>query len=75
MPELTANTPSTRGDTVFAPRMKMLLLRAVVLARRRNSLAASTRLTYRRRLDHELNVIMGAGARQPAWQTAAKTLR
>ena len=47
------------GDTVFAPRMKALLLRAVVLARRRKSLAGSTRRTYLRRLDHELNVIMG----------------
>jgi transposase len=46
------------GDTVFAPRMKALLLRAVVLARRRKSLAESTRRTYLRRLDHDLNVIM-----------------
>jgi transposase len=46
------------GDAVFAPRMKMLLLRAVVLARRRKSLAESTRRTYQRRLDHELNAIM-----------------
>jgi transposase len=47
------------GDMVFAPRMKMLLLRAVVLARRRKRLAESTRRTYLRRLDHDLNVIMG----------------
>ena len=47
------------GDKVFAPRMKALLLRAVVLAWRRKSLAESTRRTYLRRLDHELNVIMG----------------
>ena len=47
------------GDTVFAPRMKMLLLRAVVLARRRKSLAESTRRTWQRRLDRELNAIMG----------------
>ena len=47
------------GDTVFAPRMKMLLLRAVVLARRRKNLAASTRRAYLRRLDHDLNAIMG----------------
>ena len=31
------------GDTIFAPRMKALLLRAVVLARRRATLAESTR--------------------------------
>jgi transposase len=46
------------GDTIFAPRMKALLLRAVVLARRRKTLAESTRRSYLRRLDHELNAIM-----------------
>jgi transposase len=35
-----------------------LLLRAVVLARRRKTLAASTRRSYQRRLDHELNAVM-----------------
>jgi len=38
--------------------MKSLLLRAVVLARRRKTLAASTRRSYQRRLDHELNAVM-----------------
>jgi transposase len=46
------------GDTIFAPRMKALLLRAVVLARRRKSLAESARRTYRQRLDRDLNAIM-----------------
>lgn len=46
------------GDTIFAPRMKALLLRAVALARRRKSLAESTRRAYQRRLDHDLNAIM-----------------
>jgi transposase len=46
------------GDTIFAPRMKALLLRAVVLARRRKQLAESTRRNYQRRLDRELNAIM-----------------
>ena len=46
------------GDTIFAPRMKALMLRAVVLARRRKELAESTRCTYQRRLDRELNAIM-----------------
>ena len=56
------------GDTVFAPRMKRLLLRAVVLARRRKTLAESTRRAYLRRLDHELNTIMVPGTHQPARQ-------
>jgi transposase len=40
--------------------MKALLLRAVVLARRRKSLAESTRRSHMRRLDHGLNAIMVA---------------
>jgi transposase len=46
------------GDTIFAPRMKALLLRAAMLARWRNNLAESTRRGYQRRLDRELNAIM-----------------
>jgi len=46
------------GDAVFAPRMKALLLRAVVLARRHRSLAESTRREYRRRLEHALDAVM-----------------
>jgi transposase len=46
------------GDTIFAPQMKALLLRTVVLARRRKSLAESTRRSHLRRLDHALNAIM-----------------
>lgn len=46
------------GDTVFAPRMKLLLLRAEVLARRHRDLADSTRRQYRRRLGHDFDAIM-----------------
>jgi transposase len=46
------------GDAMFAPRMKALLLRAVVLARRRATLAQSTRHSYLRKLDHSLDAIM-----------------
>ena len=46
------------GDAVFAPRMKALLLRAVVLARRHRDLAGSTRREYRRRLDQALSAVM-----------------
>jgi len=46
------------GDAVFAPRMKALLLRAVVLARRHRSLAPSTRREYRRRLECALDAVM-----------------
>jgi transposase len=46
------------GDTVFSPRMKALLLRALVLARRRRDLTESTRREYRRRLDRKLDAVM-----------------
>jgi len=46
------------GDAVFAPRMKALLLRAFVIARRRRDLAETTRRHYQRRLDRDLDAIM-----------------
>jgi transposase len=46
------------GDIVFAPRMKAVLLRAVILARRRHTLAESTRWEYRRRLGRDLDSVM-----------------
>ena len=46
------------GDTVFAPRLKALLLRAVVLARRRHALKAGTRREYRLRLERELDRVL-----------------
>jgi transposase len=46
------------GDAVFAPRMKALLLRAVVLARRHRGLADSTRREYRRRLERSLDAVI-----------------
>ena len=46
------------GDAVFAPRMKALLMRAVVLARRRRGLAETTRREYRRRLERSLDTII-----------------
>jgi transposase len=46
------------GDAVFAPRMKMLLLRAFAMARRRHHLAETTRRQYRQRLDRDLDAVM-----------------
>jgi transposase len=46
------------GDAIFAPRMKALLLRAFVMARRRHHLAESTRHQYRQRMEHELDAVM-----------------
>ncbi len=60
------------GDSVFAPRMKALLLRAVVIARRRHDLAQTTRREYRRRLDHDLNAIMVLAPGNPHGQRLRK---
>lgn len=46
------------GDDVFAPRLKALVLRAVLLARRRSELTAGTRLEYRRRLERDLDAAL-----------------
>ncbi len=45
------------GDAIFAPRMKMLFLRAFALARRKH-LADSTRRQYYQRMQRELDTIM-----------------
>ena len=52
------------GDAVFAPRMKALLLRAVMLARRHRDLAESTRREYRRRLEQTLDAVMSLAPAQ-----------
>lgn len=46
------------GDAVFAPRMKALVLRAVVLARRRFALKESSRREYLRRLERDLSAVL-----------------
>jgi len=46
------------GDSIFAPRMKALLLRAFVRARRRHHLAESTRRQYRQQLERDLDAVM-----------------
>jgi hypothetical protein len=45
------------GDAIFAPRMKMLLMRAYALSRRKH-LAASTRRQYHQRMQRDLDAIM-----------------
>jgi transposase len=53
------------GDTVFAPRMKALLLRTAVLGRRSKTLAQSTRNYHLRRLNDELNRVMALAPDNP----------
>jgi len=60
------------GDAVFAPRMKALLLRATVIARRHRALADSMRRAYRRRLECDLDAVM---ALAPATKDAKRLRR
>ena len=52
------------GDMVFAPRMKRLILRAFAIARRRHELAATTRRSYKARLERDMDAIMGLNVEQ-----------
>jgi transposase len=52
------------GDAIFAGRMKALLLRAFVLARRRHHLAVNTRRHYRQRMERELDRVMALAPTQ-----------
>ena len=45
-------------DTVFAPVMKAVLLRAVILARRYRTLSPGTRSEYRRRIERRLDAVI-----------------
>ncbi len=63
------------GDTVFAPRMKALLLRAVLLARRRHALAASTPPAIRQPPRPRPRRHHGARPHQPARPAPPKALR
>ena len=58
------------GDAVFAPRMKRLILRAFVLAKRRKDMTERSRKTSRTRLERDLDVIMAL----PVEQKDAKRL-
>ncbi len=54
----TAPTPWKPATPCSPPRMRALLLRAVVLARRHRNLAPSTRREYRRRLECALDAVV-----------------
>jgi transposase len=58
------------GDTVFAPRMKRLFLRAFVVAKRRHSMSGFARKANKTRLENDLKAIMAL----PIEQKDAKRL-
>jgi transposase len=58
------------GDTAFAPGFKLLLLRAVAIGRRRETLKDSTLVQYRADLDRRLTRLLG----QPPTTSAGRKL-
>lgn len=60
------------GDDLFAPRMKRLLLRAIAVNRRRQTLAASTLQQYRSRLRGSLREILTLKPKSPEGQRLLK---
>ena len=63
------------GDTVFAPPFKALLLRAVAIGRRRETLKDSTLAQYRADLDRRLTRLLGKAANTVAGQKLARGIR
>jgi transposase len=63
------------GDTIFAPRMKRLLLRAFAISKRRKHLAESTRRAYLSRLNRDLDAIMALPVRHKDGQRLRKRYR
>ncbi|MGG6242908.1 IS66 family transposase, partial [Nodosilinea sp. AN01ver1] len=60
------------GDDLFAPRMKRLLLRAIAVNRRRQTLAASTLQQYRSRFRGSLREILNLKPKSPEGQRLLK---
>jgi transposase len=63
------------GDAIFAPRMKRLVLRAFVIAKRRKHLAESTRRSYLSRLNRDLDAIMALPVRHKDGRRLRKRYR
>ncbi|HEY9814750.1 MAG TPA: IS66 family transposase [Candidatus Obscuribacterales bacterium] len=63
------------GDVLFAPRMKRLLLKAIALHRRRQSLSPSTVAQYCSRLRGSLREVLNLEPRHPEGQRLLKRYR
>src|ERR1019366_311362 len=63
------------GDTVFAPAFKALLLRAVAIGKRRDSLKDSTLAQYRADLDRRLTTLLAPRPDTAAGQKLAKGVK
>jgi transposase len=63
------------GDTVFAPGFKLLLLRAVAIGRRRETLKDSTLVQYRADLDRRLTKLLGQPPTTSAGHKLARAIR
>ena len=63
------------GDAVFAPGFKRLLLRAVAIGRRRETLKDTTLAQYRADLDRHLTRLLGPPPTTPAGRKLARAIR
>jgi transposase len=63
------------GDAGFAPAFKSLLLRAVAIGRRRETLKDSTLVQYRADLDRRLTKLLGSPTASQAGQKLARAIR
>jgi len=63
------------GDTGFAPGFKALLLRAVAIGRRRDTLKDSTLAQYRADLDRRLTRLLGPPPTTPAGRKLVRAIR
>lgn len=63
------------GDTAFAPGFKLLLLRAVAIGRRRETLKDSTLVQYRADLDRRLTRLLGQPPTNSAGRKLARAIR
>jgi transposase len=63
------------GDTVFAPRMKRLFLRAFVISKRRKHLSEKSRRAYLSRLNHDLDAILALPVRHKDGRRLRKRYR
>jgi transposase len=63
------------GDTGFAPAFKALLLRAVAIGRRRETLKDSSLAQYRADLDRRLTKLLGISILEPVGQKLARAIR
>lgn len=70
-----AQYAADEGDAAFAPRFRLLLLRAVAIGRRREALKDTTLAQYHADLDRRLTRLLDAAPTAPAGRRLARAMR